>query len=173
MRRIRFVVLVAVVAVGWIPLAHMDSATMARSNAFSSSEAPSGFDNLTNGNAAQASMNANRTVFEEREGIADGLGPVFNSNACSACHMNPVTGGISQVSELRAGHFDGHNFIDHPGGSLINDNAINAAIQETVLDGNEVRTFRTSLNTLGDGFVEAIANDTFTSIRNGQPAGFQ
>jgi CxxC motif-containing protein (DUF1111 family) len=36
-----------------------------------------------------------------------------------------------------------------------------------------IRTFRTSLNVLGDGFVEAIANGTFTSIQRNQPPGFQ
>ena len=60
------------------------------------------------------------------------------------------------------------NFVDHPGGSLINDRAIDAAIQERVLGGNEVRTFRTSLNTLGDGFVEAI--DSNNMRRQRQPA---
>jgi len=139
----------------------------------SAAEAPTGFDNATNGNTTQAQFNANRGVFEEVEDIGDGLGPVFNQTSCVACHGNPVTGGISQVTELRAGHFNGTVFVDPPGGSLINDQAINPAIQETVPDGNEVRTFRTSLNTLGDGFVEAVANATFTDIRNTQPAGFQ
>jgi CxxC motif-containing protein (DUF1111 family) len=147
----------------WMPVAFMQSAT----------EAPTGFDNTSNGNTPQAVFDANRATFEETENIADGLGPVFNQTSCVACHGNPVTGGISQVSELRAGHFNGSIFVDHPGGSLINDQAINPAIQETVLDGNEVRTFRTSLNTLGDGFVEAVANATFTDIRNTQPSGFQ
>jgi CxxC motif-containing protein (DUF1111 family) len=32
---------------------------------------------------------------------------------------------------------------------------------------------RASLSILGDGFVEAVANQTFTTIRNNQPAGFQ
>ncbi len=60
--------------------------------------------------------------------------------------------------------------MDHPGGSLINDRATNAAIQERVLAGNEVRTFRTSLNTLGDGFVECLDSNTLVAIANGQPA---
>jgi CxxC motif-containing protein (DUF1111 family) len=147
----------------WMPVGFMQSP----------SEAPTGFDNVTNGHIPQAEFDKNRATFEEVEGIADGLGPVFNQTSCVACHGNPVTGGLSQVSELRAGHFNGSIFVDAPGGSLINDQAINPAIQETVPDGNEVRTFRTSLNTLGDGFVEAIGNDTFTAVRNTQPAGFQ
>jgi CxxC motif-containing protein (DUF1111 family) len=134
-------------------------------------DAPTGFDNLTNGFVTQAQFDADREVFEEREEIDEGLGPLYNATACSDCHQNPVTGAISQVTELRAGHFNGVNFVDHPGGSLINDRAINADIQERVLGGNEVRTFRTSLNTLGDGFVEAIDSNTLVAISNGQPAG--
>lgn len=136
-------------------------------------EAPAGFDNLTNGFTTQAQFDADRATFEERDEIADGLGPVYNAQACSECHQNPVTGAISQITELRAGHFNGTNFVDHPGGSLINDRAINASIQERVLGGNEVRTFRTSLNTLGDGFVECIDSNTLLAISNAQPASMR
>jgi CxxC motif-containing protein (DUF1111 family) len=136
-------------------------------------EAPVGFDNLTNGFVDQATFNADKAVFEEREEIADGLGPLYNAQACAECHQNPVTGAISQITELRAGHFDGFNFINHPGGSLINDRSINANFQERVLGGNEVRTFRTSLNTLGDGFVECIDSNVLLAISNGQPSGMR
>src|SRR5262249_38561119 len=114
-------------------------------------DAPAGFDNQTNGFTTQAVFDADRETFEERDDIAKGLGPVYNAQSCAECHQNPVTGAISQITELRAGHFNGTSFVDHPGGSLINDRAIDASIQERVLAGNEVRTFRTSLNTLGDG----------------------
>src|SRR5262245_9064369 len=134
----------------------------------SAPEAPTGFDNLSNGSVTQAQMDADRAIFEEREGIDEGLGPLYNATACSDCHQNPVTGAISQITELRAGHFNGVNFVDHPGGSLINDRAINANIQERVLGGNEVRTFRTSLNTLGDGFIEAIDSNVLAAIPGGQ-----
>jgi CxxC motif-containing protein (DUF1111 family) len=132
-------------------------------------EAPRGFDNVFNGFGSQAQFDADKATFEERDEIADGLGPVYNAQACSECHQNPVTGGISQITELRAGHFDGTNFIDQPGGSLNNDRATNAEIQERIPGGNEVRTFRTSLNVLGDGFVEAIDSNTLAAIANGQP----
>ena len=137
-------------------------------------EAPAGFDNLTNGfTADQLAFDTDRGIFEEVETIDDGLGPVYNAQSCAECHQNPVTGAISQITEVRAGHFDGVNFVDHPGGSLINDRAIDASIQERVLGGNEVRTFRTSLNTLGDGFVEAIDSNTLVAIANGQPSGMR
>src|SRR5262249_50199315 len=40
--------------------------------------------------------------------------------------------------------------------------------QEHVPDNEDVRTFRTSLNTLGDGFVEAIADETLRRIATEQ-----
>jgi CxxC motif-containing protein (DUF1111 family) len=81
-----------------------------------------------------------------------------------------VTGGVSQISELRAGHLDAAgNFVAAPGGSLINDRAINPAIQERVPPAENVRTFRMSTNTLGAGFVEAIASQTLIDIANSQP----
>ena len=131
-------------------------------------EAPSGFDDQTNGFIPQDEFNGEKATFEERETIADGLGPVYNAQSCAECHQNPVTGGISQVIEVRAGHFEGSTFHEHPGGSLIHSRAVNARLQERVLDGYEVRTFRTSLNILGDGFVEAIADETLMAIANAQ-----
>src|SRR5207249_8278210 len=77
---------------------------------------------------------------------------------------------ISQVTELRAGAQQRRTFIEHPGGSLIHSRAIDAAIQERVLDGFDVRAFRTSLNTLGDGFVECIADSTFVALAQAQAA---
>ena len=133
-------------------------------------EAPTGFDDLTNGMVSQTQHDLDRGVFEEREFIPDGLGPVYNAQACAECHQNPVTGSSSQIVELRAGRFDGFTFTDRPGGSLNNDRAIDAAIQERLFGADNVRTFRTSLNTLGDGFVEAIADSTLVAIRAAQPA---
>ena len=142
------------------------------------SEAPVAFQPgtmtlVTNGLVDQPTFDADRAVFEEQESRADGLGPVYNAQSCAECHQSPVTGGISQVTELRAGHFDGVNFTDHTGGSLINDRAINPAFQERVLGAFEVRTFRTSLNTLGDGFVEAIDSNTLNNISQNQPSSMR
>src|ERR671939_1129059 len=133
-------------------------------------EALAGFTNESNGMVDQATFEADREKFEERDDIAKGLGPVYNAQSCAECHQNPVTGGISQITEFRAGHLDANgNFVDAPGGSLLNDRAINAAIQERRPGTENIFTFRTSLNTLGDGFVEAISNTTLQNIANAQP----
>jgi CxxC motif-containing protein (DUF1111 family) len=134
------------------------------------SEAPAGFDSQSNGMLEQVDFDKAREVFEEQEDQDEGLGPLYNARSCGDCHATPVVGGSSQVTELRSGHFDGLSFIDHPGGSLINDRSINAAIAETIMPGNEVQTSRLSSSTLGLGFVEAVDDATLLDIARNQPA---
>jgi len=114
--------------------------------------------------------------FEEPEGLDDGLGPVYNAPSCVTCHQNPVTGGSSQVSVLRVGHRDRLGRFGNPvikinngqdsivGRSLVNDRATCAEAQERVSDSENLRTFRMSPSLLGDGFVEAIDNQTLINI---------
>jgi len=149
----------------------------------SSTEAPTGFDNKSNGVADDATHQADQTKFEEVEQLSDGLGPLYNAQSCRECHQSPVSGAASQVTELRVGHQgpDGHfRNPDIPiahgaevisGRSLVNDRAIcpNAAfptteIQERVPQKETIRTFRLSLNLLGDGFVEALADQTLIDL---------
>jgi CxxC motif-containing protein (DUF1111 family) len=151
-------------------------------------EAPAAFDNKTNGFDPQGpafdslnedtvialrSFNDNRFVFEEVEGIADGLGPTYNAQSCRECHQNIVTGGASQVAEHRTGRLDLLQFVESVGGSLIQSRATNADIFERVPFEDGVSTLRISTNTLGAGFIEAISNDTLLSIRNNQPAAIR
>jgi hypothetical protein len=115
------------------------------------------------------SFEDNKFIFEERENVDDGLGPLYNDVACVACHQSPDTGAASQISELRAGHVTNGVFVDAPGGSLINDRATDSDIQERISSGDPVRTFRMSISTLGDGFVEAISNTSLTNNVAAQP----
>ena len=147
-------------------------------------EAPSGFDNLTNGFTEQGapfetlnednvvalrSFNDNRFIFEEVEKIEDGLGPTYNAQSCRECHQNVVTGGASQVAELRSGRSENGQFFESLGGTLIQSRATHPGIVEQITSQDSIRTFRISTNTLGNGFVEAIANSTLLAIRNKQP----
>ena len=109
--------------------------------------------------------------------IKDGLGPVYNATSCTVCHQNPVTGGSTQVAEIRAGRhvFDPADpsprrvrFEEPPGGSVIQQRAIDPAIQDTVRPEDTVRTFRMSNTVLGNGFVEVIPDQEILRIRNGQ-----
>ena len=151
-------------------------------------EAPAAFDNRTNGFDPQGpafdtidedtvvplrSFNDNRFIFEEVEGVADGLGPTFNAQACRECHQNIVTGGASQVAEHRTGRLELLQFVESVGGSLIQSRSTHPDIFERVPFEDSVSTLRISTNTLGARFIEAIANSTLLSIRDRQPASIR
>src|ERR1700691_5733377 len=160
---------------------------MLASSAPHTTEAPTGFDNKSNGVTDDATHQADQTRFEGIEQISDGLGPLYNAQSCRECHQNPVSGAASQVTELRVGHQgpDGH-FVDAEipiahgaevitGRSLVNDRAIcpngafpNNEIQERVPDIENVRTLRLSLSLLGDGFVEAVSDQTLIELAEQQ-----
>jgi CxxC motif-containing protein (DUF1111 family) len=150
-------------------------------------EAPTSFDNKTNGMVDDATHAADQAKFDETEAIADGLGPLYNAQSCRECHQNPTSGGSSQVGELRVGHRGPGGKFENPeipinhgsevikSRSLVNDRAIcpNAAfpsteIQERVPDSEHIRTFRVSVNLLGDGFVEAVPDQTFVDLAKEQ-----
>jgi CxxC motif-containing protein (DUF1111 family) len=150
-------------------------------------QAPAGFDNRSNGLTDEPTHLADLAKFEEFEVVPDGLGPLYNAQSCRECHQSPVSGGASQVMELRVGHkgTDGtfqnaeipinHGSEIIKGRTLVSLRAIcpnaafpNTDIQERVPDSETIRTFRTSLSILGDGFVEAIADSTLTDISDQQ-----
>src|SRR5262245_51918893 len=116
--------------------------TVANVPAPSAPQAPTGYDNQTNGLVSQTVFDADLETFAEKEDAGDGLGPVFNAASCAECHANPVVGGGSQVMEFRAGKMVSGQFQDHPGGSLIQDRALDPSIQERVDDDYDVRTLR-------------------------------
>jgi CxxC motif-containing protein (DUF1111 family) len=150
-------------------------------------EAPAAFDADTNGLVDRATHEADRKEFDGVEGIPDGLGPLYNAQSCRECHQNPDSGGASQVAELRAGHRDAKGRFVNPsvpigdgttvitGRTLINDRAVcpsaafpNLEIQERVPDTETIRTLRMSLSLFGDGFVEAVPDDTLKAVAAGQ-----
>jgi len=137
------------------------------------SDAPAGFELVSNGVATTTEFQEALAEFTGPETIADGLGPVFNAAGCGECHATPIVGGSSQVTERRAGRWDGTRFLDHPGGSLIQDRATDARVQETVLSGHNVIALRSSLSVLGLGFVEAINSNDLVANANRQPAALR
>ena len=150
-------------------------------------DVPAGFDNKSNGLVDEATHSADQQKFDEVETIADGLGPLYNAQSCRECHQSPVSGGGSQVVELRVGHLGPDHRFQNPnipiargaetisGRTLVNDRAIcpnaafpNIEIQERVPDSETIRTNRVSVNLLGDGFVEAIADQTLIELARNQ-----
>jgi CxxC motif-containing protein (DUF1111 family) len=130
-----------------------------------SPQIPDGVNDIEN----ECSFETAMEEFTGPEGVADGLGPVFNAAGCGECHGTPMIGGSSQVVEKRAGFLRNGMFFDPPGGSLIQDRSIDPRVQEFVPRGADVVAFRASLSILGLGFVEAISNETLDRIRERQP----
>src|SRR6201993_441958 len=157
----------------------------------SATEAPAGFS-TPSFNGAQSVSNGiveppgdtfarDQEVYEENHSVQTGLGPVYNATACVSCHENPNSGGASQFTELRVGHNDANgNFVNPTifindgkntitGRSIVNDRAIGPQAQEHIPATENIRALRAALNTLGDGFVEAIDDKTLIAIAEGQP----
>jgi len=157
-------------------------------------EAPAGFDTptLAQNPGSQSKNNGlieppgdtyalDQQIYEQVHDASTGLGPVFNARACAECHQNPVSGAASQFTELRVGHLDANgNFVNPTvlindgansiaGRSIINDRAILPQAQEHIPVTENIRALRAALNTLGDGFVEAIDDSTLKAIAQQQP----
>jgi CxxC motif-containing protein (DUF1111 family) len=164
---------------------------LARVAAKSATEAPAGF-NTPSFNGAQSVSNGiieppgdtfarDQEVYEQNHSVQTGLGPVYNATACVSCHENPNSGGASQFTELRVGHKDENGNFVNPiifindgkntitGRSIVNDRAIGPEAQEHIPVTENIRALRAALNTLGDGFVEAIDDKTLIAIAEEQP----
>jgi CxxC motif-containing protein (DUF1111 family) len=113
----------------------------------------------------------NKAIFSERETIEDGLGPTYNDVACVSCHQSVDVGAFSQEMEFRAGHITNGSFVDAAGGQLIHARATDSDIVEHISTAETVKAFRVTTSALGDGFVEAIANDTLQNNVAAQPSG--
>ena len=85
-------------------------------------EAVTGFDDQSIDTAfvSDATHNADQITFDTVEQIPVGLGPVYNAQSCRECHQNTVSGGASQVLELRAG-FDDFGFFFNPSVKITDD----------------------------------------------------
>jgi CxxC motif-containing protein (DUF1111 family) len=157
-------------------------------------EAPAGFDtptlvktpgsmSVSNGLVEPSGDHfaLDQQIYETQHDVTTGLGPVYNGQSCAECHQNPVSGGSSQFTELRVGHLDANgNFVNPTvpiddgaatitGRSVINDRAVVPGAQEHIPLTENIRALRAALNTLGDGFVEAIDDSTLLAIAAVQP----
>ena len=111
----------------------------------------------------------NKFIFSERETIEDGLGPTYNDVGCVECHQSVDVGAFSQAMEFRAGHITNGAFVDAPGGQLIHARGTDSDVVEHISTAETVKTFRVTTSTIGDGFVEAIANQTLSDNVAAQP----
>ncbi len=134
-------------------------------------EAPTGFSTPTlNANQGSQSVSngfpepagdtfANdQSVFEEQDGVDNGLGPVYNA------HNDKYGNFVNPTITIN----NGLNTI--PNRSLINDRATCPQAQERVPGTEVIHALRASLNVLGDGFVESIDSNTLYQISLRQPS---
>ena len=111
----------------------------------------------------------NLFIFSERETIEDGLGPTYNDVGCVECHQSVDPGAFGQQMEFRAGHITNGLFVDAPGGQLVHARGTDSDIVEHISTAETVKAFRVVTSTLGDGFVECIANGTLQNNVAAQP----
>src|SRR2546422_1977859 len=76
-------------------------------------EAPTGFDDQSNGAVDDSIHQADQEAFDEVEEIADGLGPLYNAQACRECHQNPTSGGASQIDRKSTRLNSSHGYISY------------------------------------------------------------
>ena len=149
---------------------------------------PPGFGNPLPGVTAaeQARFSAGKTSFASAEAVSDGLGPVFNENACAVCHFFGATGGGSARLETRFGRTVNGVFdpLDGTGpsrlalgGSLMQDHGIGGPyccdangnpvtfVAEVVPPQANTMTKRRTTPLFGLGLVDNVPDQTFIELQ--------
>ncbi|MEX2260563.1 MAG: di-heme oxidoredictase family protein [Bryobacteraceae bacterium] len=100
--------------------------------------------------------------FTEVETAEDGLGPAFNGTSCAVCHSVPVIGGMSTMTEVRAGYRDEDGkFTALYGGTLYHLFSIpNHRCQVQIPAEANVIARRLPVPLFGAGLIEAIPDET-------------
>lgn len=117
--------------------------------------------------------------FEQVETASDGLGPVFTSNSCGACHSSPAIGGGSELVETRIGATVSGRFdpLTAVGGPLIQNQGIGRGtgvngpynyVGEIVPPEAQLVAGRRTTPLFGLGLVEAVPDDTLVQLARSQ-----
>jgi CxxC motif-containing protein (DUF1111 family) len=136
-----------------------------------------------------ANFATGQAQFETFDAITpDGLGPIFNAQACVACHSQPNTsttpvitppvaggavttavvngitpGGASAITEIRAGKLNSNgsfNPLTNEDGTLFHLSSITPSSQETVPQDATIVAHRKATPLFGAGLIEAIPDAT-------------
>jgi CxxC motif-containing protein (DUF1111 family) len=94
-------------------------------------EAATGFDDssINTSFVTDADHHQDQLTFDQVDEIPQGLGPVYNAQSCRECHKNTVSGGSSQILELRAGVIDeGTGAFFNPCVKITNDAGVTSLI---------------------------------------------
>ena len=106
--------------------------------------------------------------FKEIEEAGEGLGPLFNGAGCAACHNVPAVGGITPMTEMRAGHRDADGKFHVVGFTTlfqmfsIPDHRCQAVMPPEV----NVIARRMPIPLFGSGLVEAIPDETLLALED-------
>jgi len=122
-------------------------------------------------------------AFNTFEGADDGLGPIFNAQACGQCHSNGAIGGAGEQIERRFGRFDNGVFnpLANEGGSLrqlftlgsftaLNNTSCNVPLEREPADATVHNVGRLTTPTFGLGLVDAMPDSFFDGLVAAEPA---
>ncbi len=106
--------------------------------------------------------------FSEVESAEDGLGPAFNGTSCAVCHSVPAIGGITTMTEVRAGHRDENGkFTELSGGTLFHLFSIpDHRCQVQIPEEANVIARRAPIPLFGAGLVEAIPDEALIALED-------
>jgi CxxC motif-containing protein (DUF1111 family) len=137
------------------------------------------------GTDADAFAEAKANFMQEEE-AADGLGPVFNENACAKCHAIPTVGGSGNQIERRYGSIANGVFFaydrapENEGGTLrqlfsngtysFNGKTCTIPLEHEPSDANVHNVGRRSLPLFGLGLVDAMPDGFFDLLVAIEPA---
>ena len=122
-------------------------------------------------------------AFNTFEDINDGLGPIFNAQACAQCHSNGAIGGAGEQIERRFGRFDNGVFnpLANEGGSLrqlftvgqftaLSDQSCNVPLEREPADATVHNVGRLTTPTFGLGRVDSMPDSFFDGLVAAEPA---
>ncbi len=110
--------------------------------------------------------------FTEVETAEDGLGPAFNGASCAVCHAVPAIGGITAMTEVRAGHRDAAGKFTELNGSTLFQlfSTPPHTCQVRIPAEANVVARRAPIPLFGAGLVEAIGDETLLALEDPEDA---
>jgi CxxC motif-containing protein (DUF1111 family) len=132
-----------------------------------------------------ATFAAAKANFVATESAADGLGPIFNQNACASCHQNGATGGAGQNIEQRYGTILNGTFntLASTGGSLrqlfglggfnVGGLNCNSGVDNNPAVGATLFAGRLTTPLFGLGLVDSLPDSSFSTLASREPAAIR
>ncbi len=112
-------------------------------------------------------------IFEGEFAVEQGLGPLFNANACSFCHIEPATGGNGSVREIHATGIGEEGACDPLlalGGPVFQQRVTPALKEalgidaEPIPDQVKTRAMRSTPDIFGFGLLDAVSDATILAL---------